>query len=102
MGFLEKPSTLHLMMDIMCESYSVKRELHASAKSIDPRQPAEMGQNFKLFLNFLHIKVPNDKRAWPLIRSPWAFQIVWCSIKKQGFKSQPVGYKHRFFYDLTW
>ena len=30
-----------------------------------------------------------------------AFQIVWYSMKEQGFKSQPLGYKHRIFYDLT-
>ena len=33
--------------------------------------------------------------------APWAFPIVWYSIKQQGFKSQPLGYKHRIFYDLT-
>ena len=31
----------------------------------------------------------------------FAFQIVWYSPKEQGFKSQPLGYKHRIFYDLT-
>ena len=31
----------------------------------------------------------------------WTFQIVWYSIKEQGFKSQTLGYKHRIFYDLT-
>ena len=31
----------------------------------------------------------------------WSFQIVWYNIKEQGFKSQPHGYKHRIFYDLT-
>ena len=30
----------------------------------------------------------------------WAFRIVWYGIKEQEFKSQPFGYKHRFFYDL--
>ena len=31
----------------------------------------------------------------------WALRIVWYGIKEQGFKSQPHGYKQRFFYDLT-
>ena len=32
----------------------------------------------------------------------WAFPIVWYSIKEQGFKSQPLDYKHRIFYNLTY
>ena len=31
----------------------------------------------------------------------WAFWIVWYNIKEQGFKSYPLGYKYKFFYDLT-
>ena len=31
----------------------------------------------------------------------WALQIVCYSMKEQGFKSQPLSNKHKFFYDLT-
>ena len=45
------------------EACSVKRGLEAFAKSIDPCQPAQfapadMGRNFSLQINFLHIKGP--------------------------------------------
>ena len=28
--------------------------------------------------------------------------IVWQWVKEQGFKSQTLGFKHGFFYDLKW
>ena len=60
--------TCSLILDLHCpirrdESYSVKRGLNSSAKSIDPRQPAQSAQadmsgNFSPSLNFLHVKGP--------------------------------------------
>ena len=45
---------------LMFEPYSAKRRINVFAKSIDPHQPAEfeladIGQNFSLSLNFLHV-----------------------------------------------
>ena len=31
----------------------------------------------------------------------WSLRILWYSIKEQEFKSQPLTYMHKFFYDLT-
>ena len=46
-------------------------------------------------------KCSNKKAMMALELLTWAFWIVWNSIKEQRFKSQPLGYKHRIFYDLT-
>ena len=54
---------------------------------------------FKMVENFVG---KGEKRAMMALESlTWAFRIVWHSIKEQDSKSQPLGYKHWIFDDLT-
>ena len=48
---------MHVYLHIN-DHVSVKRGLNASAKSIDPGQPADMSRNFLLLVNLLRTKGP--------------------------------------------